>query len=70
MAKQESVVDTVLSHYGMVWKLNPYQIVNKHGIIVQKHSFDLREKVLKSQENIGFKGHLFRKTYPSIKSTN
>lgn len=65
-----SVACTKLARYGMRMELHPYRIVNKYGFIVQNQHFDLRDEVLKAQENIGFGRHLFTKPYPDIKTQN
>ncbi len=61
-----SVVDAILQRYGMKWELNPYRIVNKYGVVVQKKMFDLRDETLKGQENRTNTGYKFKKGYPSI----
>lgn len=60
-----ALVDAILARYEMEWKLYPYRIVNKYGVIVQKKHFDLREKTLNSQKELGFNPLKFKKTCPS-----
>ncbi len=55
------ITDVVLERYGMKWEIGPYQIRNKHGVIVQKLRFDLRDCVLKAQSELRSKRSLFKK---------
>lgn len=61
----KSVMDALLQVHGMKFAMQPYRIINKHGVIVQKLHFDLREDTLKAQVNLGFNAHKFKKTSPS-----
>lgn len=61
----KGVMDSILQRYEMKFELSPARVINKHGIIVQKQSFDLREEVLKAQENLGSKRVLFTRTSPN-----
>lgn len=60
-----AIVDDILKRYEMMWELHPYRIINKHGVVVQKRCFDLREETLKAQENRVKSFHKFQKGYPS-----
>lgn len=45
-----SIIDEVLSRYGLRWELNPYRIIiesHPHLIVQTGPSFDLRESALK-----------------------
>lgn len=71
MSQEWSVVDEILSRYGMTWHLSPYRIVNKHGVIVQSMPhFDLTDRVLAKQAESGFKRAKFEKRSPSTLDKN